>query len=108
MIEMVDLFNAERALEDKPAIAIGIGIATGEMVAGYTGTQRRATYTCVGDAVNLAARLEAQTKVARRPILIDTATRAALPESNRVDALGAVTLKGLSTPVEIFAVGAAS
>jgi class 3 adenylate cyclase len=108
MIEMVDLFNAERALENKAPLAIGIGIATGQMIAGYTGTQRRATYTCVGDTVNLAARLEAQTKQSQRKVLIDAATRAALPESDRVDALGAVALKGLPAPVEIFAVGAAS
>jgi class 3 adenylate cyclase len=108
MIEMVDLFNAERALENKAPLAIGIGIATGQMIAGYTGTQRRATYTCVGDTVNLAARLEAQTKQSQRKVLIDAATRAALPESDRVDALGAVALKGLPAPVEIFAIGAAS
>jgi class 3 adenylate cyclase len=45
-------------------IAIGIGIATGDVIAGYTGTQQRATYTCVGDTVNLAARLEGHTKEA--------------------------------------------
>src|SRR5438094_9956526 len=45
MIEMVELFNVERAAATKPQIRIGIGIATGEMVAGYTGTNDRATYT---------------------------------------------------------------
>ncbi len=104
MIEMIDLFNAERALENKSPIAIGIGIASGEMVAGYTGTQRRATYTCVGDTVNLAARLEAHTKVAQRPILIDAATRAALADGMAVEAIGAVPLKGLAQPIELYSV----
>jgi adenylate cyclase len=106
MIEMVQLFSAERAMEKKPPIAIGIGIATGEVVAGYTGTQRRATYTCVGDTVNLAARLEAQTKVAQRPILIDAATRAALADASGTESLGAMPLKGLAQPIEVFAVAA--
>ena len=41
------------------------------MIAGYTGTQERATYTCIGDTVNLAARLEAHTSWAQRAVLID-------------------------------------
>jgi adenylate cyclase len=105
MIDMIDLFNAERVAEGRPAIAIGIGIATGEMVAGYTGTQNRATYTCIGDTVNLAARLEAHTKVARRAILIDAATRAALRADSKADALGPVAFKGKAAPQEVFAVG---
>lgn len=104
MIEMIELLNAERASEGKAPLRIGIGIASGEMVAGYTGTQQRATYTCIGDTVNLAARLEAHTKVAQRAILIDSATRASLAPAVGCDALGTASFHGKSAPVEVFAV----
>jgi adenylate cyclase len=104
MIEMVEMFNQERVALSKPQIRIGIGIASGEMVAGYTGTNQRATYTCVGDTVNLAARLEAHTKVAQRDILIDEATRAGLDERTAVKALGPVEIKGKAAPVQVFSV----
>jgi class 3 adenylate cyclase len=103
MIEMIDLFNTDRVASKKPPIRIGIGIATGEMVAGYTGTQQRATYTCVGDTVNLAARLESHTKQAGRPVLMDAATRALLGSEVRVSALPPAQLHGKSAPVEVFA-----
>jgi class 3 adenylate cyclase len=105
MVEMVGLLNQDRAAAAKSDIRIGIGIATGSMVAGYTGTQQRATYTCIGDTVNLAARLEAHTKVAHRAILIDEATRAGLPERIDADAIGAVRFAGKSTAVDVYAVG---
>src|SRR5215217_5890082 len=80
MIEMIELFGIERRDAGRAPIRIGIGIATGELVAGYTGTQQRATYTCIGDGVNLAARLEAHTKVALRAILVDADTCAELAD----------------------------
>jgi class 3 adenylate cyclase len=104
MVELIDLFNVERNAAGKPPIKIGIGIASGEMVAGYTGTNKRATYTCIGDTVNLAARLETHTKVAQRVILIDAATRSSLSERIVVEPLGAVPFKGKSSAVEVFAV----
>jgi class 3 adenylate cyclase len=104
MIETMGLFNSERLAAGKPQIRIGIGIASGEMVAGYTGTNERATYTCIGDTVNLASRLEAHTRVARRSILIDGATRAALSEGIAVETLGPVPFKGKSVAVEVFSV----
>ncbi len=105
MIELVELFGLERAAAGKPPIRIGIGIATGDVVAGYTGTNQRATYTCIGDTVNLASRLETHTKTAQRAILIDAVTRAALPGTIATEPLGAVALKGISAPVEVFAAG---
>ena len=104
MIEMIELLNVERSAAGRAALRIGIGIATGEMVAGYTGTQQRATYTCIGDTVNLAARLESHTKVAQRDILIDDATRASLDPACAVDALGPVAFKGKAASVEVHAV----
>jgi adenylate cyclase len=107
MVDLVELFNRDRTAMGKRDIRIGVGIASGEMVAGYTGTKARATYTCIGDTVNLAARIEAHTKVAGSAILIDGATRAALGERIGVAPLGPVEFKGIGTAVEVFAVQAA-
>src|SRR3954463_9087461 len=104
MMEMIELFNVERVAVRKSPIRIGIGIATGEIVAGYTGTQQRATYTCIGDTVNLAARLEAHTKLAACPILIDDSTRLGLDGRVPVKALGAVEFKGKALAVDVFSV----
>jgi adenylate cyclase len=106
MIDLIGQLNAQRAAAGKPPVRIGIGIATGEVVAGYTGTERRATYTCIGDTVNLAARLEAHTKVAGCPILIDQATQLELRNGTSAQALGPVSMRGRTEPVEVFALSA--
>ena len=104
LVQMMELFNVERAADAKPEIRIGIGIASGEMIAGYAGTNERATYTCIGNTVNLAARLEAHTKVARRAILIDSETHASLAGQVALEPLGPVTFKGMAAPVDVFSV----
>ncbi len=106
MVDLIEQFNLERTAASKAPIRIGIGIATGEIVAGYAGTQQRATYTCIGDTVNLAARLETHTKVAGRRILIDDATQHALGAGLPTQALGEVALKGKAQAAKIFAVAA--
>jgi adenylate cyclase len=104
MVELIPLFNEEQAARDKMQIQIGIGIASGQVVAGYTGTNHRATYTCVGDTVNVAARLESHTKVVNRPILIDEHTRRGLDDVIAIEAQGELLLKGKTEPVKIYAV----
>ena len=104
MIEMVTMLSAERVAAGLREICIGIGIATGEMVAGYAGTQHRATYTCIGDTVNRAARLEAHTKVAQRCILIDGAARDELGDEFNLTAMGDQMFKGKSESVRVYAV----
>jgi class 3 adenylate cyclase len=104
MVELVELFDQEQAALGKVQIKIGVGIASGQVIAGYTGTQQRATYTCVGDTVNLAARLEAHTKVVDRPILIDEHTRDGLNGEIVLEPQGELLLKGKSRPVNVYSV----
>jgi adenylate cyclase len=104
MIELLKGFNVEQAAQNKVQIKIGIGIATGRVIAGFTGTQYRATYTCVGDTVNLAARIEKHTKEAQRPILIDQYTSEGLSKNIQVESLGPTLFKGKHQLINIFAV----
>lgn len=105
MMDTLENFNARQLAAGKPLIRIGIGIASGVVVAGYAGTQHRATYTCVGDTVNLAARIETYTKEAGRSILFDRETRSCLPDSLQVDPIGEVIFKGKSVPVQVYSIG---
>lgn len=104
MLEQLRIFNAQQSAQDKRQIHIGIGIASGEMIAGYTGTQSRAIYTCIGDTVNLASRIESHTKVALRPLLIDNNTRLGLTGSYTLEDLGPALFKGKQQAIKIFAV----
>jgi adenylate cyclase len=104
MQEMIVLLNAERESQGKPPIRIGVGIATGAMIAGYTGTNQRATYTCVGDTVNVAARLEGHTKVIARGIAVDGATYEALNGRIAMERFEPVTLKGKSAATDVYGI----
>jgi adenylate cyclase len=104
MIDLIRMFNEEQAAQAKAQIEIGIGIASGRVIAGYTGTNQRATYTCVGDTVNVAARLESHTKVVKRPILIDEDTRRGLGDGIALEPQGEVLVKGKTEPINVYAV----
>jgi adenylate cyclase len=102
MLDLVAGFNREQAARGGVEIRIGIGVASGSLVAGFTGTERRVTYTCVGDTVNLAAHLEAHTKVVGLPILIDENTRGGLGDGLRIEPLGPVHFKSRSQAVLVY------
>lgn len=104
MLEQLKVFNQDQLAQNKTAIRIGIGITSGKMVAGYTGTHNRAIYTCIGDTVNLADRIEEYTKEALRPLLIDEYTREGLSDAYKVEDLGKIVFKGKNQAVSVFAV----
>lgn len=107
MLDLVDGFDREQVARGGVEIRIGIGIAAGPVIAGFTGTQQRVTYTCVGDTVNLAAHLEGHTKVLGRPILIDENVRHGLSDEIRVEAHGLVQFKAKSHAIQVYSVSPA-
>jgi adenylate cyclase len=84
-------------------IRVRIGINTGLLVAGNVGGGGRQSYTVHGDAVNLAARLEALCKEHGASLLVAAATAKALPEVN-LQPVGEITVRGLTEPVTVFSI----
>lgn len=104
MLSMTSVLNAENAASGEPVLKIGFGIATGEVVAGYAGTDNRATYTCIGKTVNLAARLEAHTKTVTHQILFDEQTYEGLVDKDGCSSVDPYQFKGFSNALKIFAI----
>ena len=104
MTRALDDLNRTWAAQGRPLLDIGIGISTGDMVAGNIGSEAIMSYTVIGDTVNLGARLESLNKDYGTRVIISEATRAALKGRYDIRPLGEVTVKGKSRPVAIYEV----
>ena len=101
MVEALQLFKASLGGELGENFDVGIGIHSGEAVVGMIGSQTKLDYTCIGDTVNTASRLEGQTK-GRARILVSDATKALCNDSIEFTDHGAVSVKGRDESVKIF------
>ena len=110
MLERVDALNQEREREASTSgtrfvpIKIGIGINTGRCTVGNMGSDLRFQYTVMGDSVNLASRLEGQTKAYGLPILIGSRTAAAVAEQFALLEIDSIRVKGKTEAEVIYAI----
>jgi adenylate cyclase len=102
MVRELARFNQRRLEGGQEAIEIGIGIATGEVLAGSLGSRRRLEYTVIGDNVNLAARLEGANKHFGTTVLLAASTVEALRSRPILRRLDLIQVKGKSRPTMAY------
>jgi len=104
MREALARYNERLAAHGLPTLAFGVGIHTGEVVAGVMGSDRLTEFTVIGDPVNVAARVEALTRTHGVDILITSDVQKTLDSRFRLRAMPPAVVKGKTEPVATYAV----
>ena len=97
-------YNCELRAEGLSALAIGIGLHRGVVLAGLVGTRERIEYACIGRTVNVAARVQGLTRTHDADILITEAVRERLDPAFPLVPRPAMPIKGIAEPIVTFAV----
>lgn len=105
----IEMAREANAPARENGLRVGVGVNTGRVVAGSIGGAGRLNFSVIGDSVNVAARVEAETRETGDDVLITAETKRRLEGDYELEPRGARELKGLDEPVELFAaqVGAA-
>ena len=104
MLEDLEKFNAEVVAQGTPPFGMGLGINTATVVVGNMGSTQRFDYTCLGDGVNLASRLEGQSKPYGVKIVIGPETAEQVLDTYQVVELDLIAVKGKTEPARIYTV----
>ena len=96
--------NVRLQAEGLPQINIGIGINTGDALVGNMGSEQRFDYSVIGDAVNLASRLESSSKTLGKTIVIGEDTRHTIETSYPFEYIDSITVKGKSEVVKVYTI----
>ena len=102
MLGDLDDFNREIAAEGVPAFGMGLGINTDVVVVGNMGSDQRFDYTCLGDGVNLASRLEGQSKPYGVKLVLGARTAELVKDEYPVVELDCIAVKGKTEGVKIY------
>ena len=104
MLGDLDAFNASIAAEGVPPFGMGLGINSGNVVVGNMGSDQRFDYTCLGDSVNLASRLEGQSKPYHVKMIIGERTAELLDDEYSLAELDCIAVKGKTKGVKIYTI----